>query len=103
MLITNSGTDQYHGGVYEYFRNEALNANNFFNNVLGKPRSQDRYNLFGGKLGGPVRIPKLYDGKDRTFFFFNYEGLRQSTPYFNTSTVPDADSFSPMLLNPFQV
>jgi Carboxypeptidase regulatory-like domain/TonB dependent receptor-like, beta-barrel/TonB-dependent Receptor Plug Domain len=89
-LITNSGTDQYHGGVYEYFRNEALNANNFFNNVLGKPRSQDRYNLFGGKLGGPVRIPKLYDGKDRTFFFFNYEGLRQSSPYFNTSTVPDA-------------
>jgi hypothetical protein len=90
-LITNSGTDQYHGGVYEYFRNEDLNANNYFNNLLGKPRSQDRYNLFGGKLGGPVSIPKLYNGKERTFFFFNYEGLRQSTPYFNTSSVPDAD------------
>src|SRR5258708_5014940 len=89
-MVINSGTDRYHGGVYEYFRNEDLNANNFFNNVLGKPRSQDRYNLFGGKLGGPVRIPKLYNGKDKTFFFFNYEGLRQSSPYFNTSTVPSA-------------
>ena len=90
-LVTNSGTDQYHGGLYEYFRNEDLNANNFFNNVLGKPRSQDRYNLFGGKLGGPVRIPKLYNGKEKTFFFFNYEGLRQSAPYFNTSSVPSAE------------
>src|SRR5215472_10991849 len=89
-LVTNSGTDQYHGALYEYFRNEDLNANNFFNNVLGKPRSQDRYNLFGGKLGGPVWIPKLYRGKEKTFFFFNYEGLRQATPYFNTVTVPDA-------------
>jgi len=89
-LITNSGTDQYHGALYEYFRNEDLNAKNFFNNLLGKPRSQDRYNLFGGKLGGPVWIPKLYRGKEKTFFFFNYEGLRQATPYFNTVTVPDA-------------
>ena len=89
-MIINSGTDQYHGALYEYFRNEDLNANNFFNNVLGKPRSQDRYNLFGGKLGGPVRIPKLYNGKEKTFFFFNYEGLRRSSPYFNTSTVPSA-------------
>jgi len=89
-MAMNSGTDNYHGGVYEYFRNEDLNANNFFSNVLGKPRSQDRYNLFGGKLGGPVWIPKVFKGKGKTFFFFNYEGLRQSSPYFNTSTVPDA-------------
>jgi outer membrane receptor protein involved in Fe transport len=91
ILLTNSGTDQYHGSMYEYFRNEDLNANNFFNNVLGKPRSQDRYNLFGGKIGGPVWIPKLYRGKEKTFFFFNYEGLRQSSPYFFTSSVPGAD------------
>jgi hypothetical protein len=86
-----SGTNSYHGGVYEYFRNEDLNANNFFNNVLGKQRSQDRYNLFGGKLGGPAWIPGIYKGKEKTFFFFNYEGLRQSSPYFNTSTVPSAE------------
>jgi Carboxypeptidase regulatory-like domain/TonB-dependent Receptor Plug Domain len=89
-MVINSGTDTYHGGAYEYFRNEDLNANNFFNNLLGKPRSQDRYNLFGAKLGGPVWLPKLYNGKQKTFFFFNYEGLRQSLPYFNTTTVPDA-------------
>jgi outer membrane receptor protein involved in Fe transport len=87
-MVTTSGTDLYHGGAYEYFRNEDLNANNFFNNVLGKPRSEDRYNLFGVKLGGPVWIPKLYKGKEKTFFFFNYEGLRQISPYFNTSSVP---------------
>jgi hypothetical protein len=89
-MVTNSGTDLYHGGAYEYFRNEDLNANNFFNNVLGKPRSEDRYNLFGVKLGGPVWIPKLYKGKGKTFFFCNYEGLRQISPYFNTSSVPSA-------------
>src|SRR5215467_5724331 len=89
-MVINSGTDTYHGAAYEYFRNEDLNANNFFNNVLEKPRSQDRYNLFGAKLGGPVWIPKVYKGKEKTFFFFNYEGLRQSSPYFNTSTVPSA-------------
>jgi hypothetical protein len=89
-LVTNSGTDQYHGALYEYFRNEDLNANKFFNNALGKPRSQDRYNLFGGKLGGPIWIPRLYNGKQKTFFFFNYEGLRQSSPYFNPSNVPSA-------------
>src|SRR5262249_3316239 len=91
-MVLNSGGDAYHGGAYEYFRNEDLNANNFFNNVLGKPRSQDRYNLFGAKLGGPVWVPKLYNGKEKTFFFFNYEGLRQSSPYFNTTTLPDPPS-----------
>src|SRR5215831_1269761 len=89
-MVINSGEDLYHGAAYEYFRNEDLNGNNFFNNVLGRARSQDRYNLFGAKLGGPVRIPKLYNGKEKTFFFFNYEGLRQSAPYFNSSTVPSA-------------
>lgn len=89
-LVINSGADQYHGGVYEYFRNEDLNANNFFNNLRGQRRPQDRYNLFGAKLGGPIWIPKLYSGKERTFFFFDYEGLRQSSPYANISSVPSA-------------
>ncbi|MEI9972515.1 MAG: TonB-dependent receptor [Ignavibacteriota bacterium] len=89
-IVLNSGTSQYHGGVYEYFRNEDLNANNFFNNVRGQQRPVDRYNLFGAKLGGPVWIPRVYNGKDKTFFFFNYEGLRQISPYANTSSVPSA-------------
>ena len=87
-MITNSGTNLFHGAAYGYFRNEDLDANNYFNNLLGKPRSEDRYNLFGGKLGGPVSIPKVYDGKNKSFFFLNYEGLIQATPYNLTSTVP---------------
>src|SRR5262249_42063908 len=87
-MVINSGTDQYHGGAYEYFRNEDLNANNYFNNVRRQQRPQDRYNLFGAKLGGPVLVPKLYNGRKQTFFFFDYEGLRQSSPYANISSVP---------------
>ncbi|HTW63709.1 MAG TPA: TonB-dependent receptor [Bryobacteraceae bacterium] len=87
-LITNSGTNLLHGAAYGYFRNEDLDANNYFNNLLGKPRPEDRYNLFGGKLGGPVWIPKVYHGKNKTFFFVNYEGLIQASPYRLTSSVP---------------
>lgn len=89
-MVLNSGTNQYHGGLYEYFRNEDLNANNFFNNVRAQQRPVDRYNLFGAKLGGPVWIPKVYRGKEKTFFFFNYEGLRQISPYANISSVAPA-------------
>jgi len=88
-MVTNSGTDKFHGGLYYYFRNEDLNANNFFNNVRGQKRSQDRYNLYGGKIGGPVWLPKIYRGKEKTFFFFNYEGLKQASPYANISSVPN--------------
>ena len=87
-LITNSGANLFHGAAYGYFRNEDLDANNYFNNILGKPRPEDRYNLFGGKLGGPAWIPKVYNGKNRTFFFVNYEGLMQASPYRLTSTIP---------------
>ena len=89
-VISDSGTNDFHGSLYEYFRNEKLNANNFFRNVRGQVRQTDRYNQFGGKLGGPVVIPKLYNGKDRSFFFFNYEGLRRISPFNNLSTLPDA-------------
>jgi len=89
-IVTNSGTDEFHGGLYYYFRNEDLNANNFFNNVRGQPRSEDRYNLYGGKIGGPVWLPKIYRGKEKTFFFFNYEGLKQASPFANISNVPSA-------------
>lgn len=87
-LSTNAGTNDYHGAAYGYFRNEVLDANNHFNNVLGKRRSEDRYNLFGGKIGGPLSIPKLYHGNNKTFFFINYEGLLQATPYNIISTIP---------------
>ncbi len=67
-----SGTNQFHGGLFEFFRNDKLDARPFFNAV----RPRVRFNEFGGSFGGPVIIPKLYDGKDKTFFNFNYTGLR---------------------------
>jgi len=89
-VVVSSGTNDFHGTLYEYFRNEDLNANNFFRNLRGEKRPADRYNQFGGTIGGPVWIPKLYNGRDKTFFFFNYEGLRRISPFNMTSTIPDA-------------
>ncbi len=87
-MVTVSGNNTYHGAAYGYFRNEAMDGNSFFNNLNGRRRSEDRYNLFGGKIGGPLSIPKVYNGKNRTFFFINYEGLIQASPYSNLSSVP---------------
>ncbi|HKY05936.1 MAG TPA: carboxypeptidase-like regulatory domain-containing protein, partial [Blastocatellia bacterium] len=71
-----SGGNEFHGEAYDLFRNEALNANSFLNNFQGFPTPLDRQNNFGANIGGPVWIPKVYNGRDRTFFFFNYEGYR---------------------------
>jgi hypothetical protein len=81
-MVTKSGTNELHGDLYEYFRNKALNANNFFNNENGVPVGAFTQNQFGASLGGPVVIPKIYKGKNKTFFFINYEGfrLRQGVP-----------------------
>ena len=68
-LITKSGTNEFHGGVYEYLRNDKLNANDFFSNSGGTPRPAYRQNQFGGSFGGPIR-------KNRTFFFGDVEALR---------------------------
>jgi outer membrane receptor protein involved in Fe transport len=75
-LITKSGTNQLHGSLYEFLRNDKLTGTDFFVNRGGLKKSSLRYNQFGGTVGGPVAIPRLYDGKDRTFFFGSYEGLR---------------------------
>ena len=66
-LLTKSGTNDFHGGVYEYLRNDKLNANEFFSNSAGTPRPEYRQNQFGGSLGGAIQ-------KDKTFFFGDYEG-----------------------------
>ena len=88
MLITNSGSSNFHGAAYSYFRNEDLDANNYFNNLQGQRRPEDRYNLFGAKLGGPLKLPRVDNGGRKIFFFVNYEGLIQAQPYRLTSTVP---------------
>ncbi|MGC8794058.1 MAG: TonB-dependent receptor domain-containing protein [Bryobacteraceae bacterium] len=80
MLVTRSGTNRYSGSAYNYFRNERLDANDWFANRNGIARQPLRQNNFGGVLGGPVLIPNLYSGRDRTFFFFSYEGLKLRQP-----------------------
>jgi hypothetical protein len=82
-VASKSGTNQFHGNLFEYFRNDVLSANDFFSNLSGKPRPMLRYNQFGGTVGGPII-------KNRTFFFFAYEGLREEVPTVVTTSVPTA-------------
>jgi hypothetical protein len=70
---TKSGTNQYHGSAFEFFRNNVLNANDWSNNFNGAPRAAIRWNNFGGTLGGPIK-------KDKLFFFIDYQGSRDDTP-----------------------
>ncbi|MEK6285870.1 MAG: TonB-dependent receptor [Acidobacteriota bacterium] len=80
-LLTRSGTNQFHGTVFNYFRNDALDANDWFANSRGLNKPALRQNDFGGVLGGPII-------KDQTFFFFSYEGLRLRLPEVRISQVP---------------
>jgi len=73
-----SGSNVIHGDVYDYVENNIFNSNSFFNNLAGLPKTIVRYNDFGATIGGPVVLPH-YNGRDRTFFFFSYEGLRNPT------------------------
>src|SRR5262245_60414290 len=81
-LVTKSGTNKLHGTLYEFFRNNSLDANSWANNRANRPRQPLRYNQYGGSIGGPIRFPKKifgplgYDGSDRSFFFYNYEGYQ---------------------------
>ncbi len=90
-LVTRSGTNEWHGTGFDYMRNNVFDANDWFNDYFGEPAAPLRQNDFGGTLGGPVEIPHLYNGKDKTFFFFSYEGLRLDQPQAaNVTYVPDA-------------
>jgi hypothetical protein len=84
-IVTRSGTNQFHGTAYDYFRNDVLDANNWFNGYTNNPplpKAKERQNDFGGTLAGPIV-------RDRTFFFFSYEGLHLRLPQTALSTVPD--------------
>jgi hypothetical protein len=89
-VVTKSGANQVHGSLYEFLRNDAFDANNFFANSAGQSIAPIRFNQFGGAFGGPVYIPKLYDGRDKTFFFVSYEGLRWVRAYTTDGTMPTA-------------
>lgn len=79
-IVTRSGTNALHGSAFNYFRNDKLDANSWFGNLNGVKRPALRQNDFGFTAGGPVFVPKLYDGRNRTFFFVSYEGLRLIQP-----------------------
>jgi len=88
-VAVKSGTNEFHGTLYEFVRNDVLMANSFFFNRQGRPKQARRYNRFGGTVGGPLSIPRLHSGKDRTFFFTSYERIRPITPSLETITVPN--------------
>lgn len=96
ILTTRSGTNDFHGGVFDYFRNTVLDANDWFTNASGQPRAAEHHNDFGGFVGGPIL-------KDNTFFFFSYEGARLIVPGSQVLEVPSvsARTSAPSALAPF--
>src|SRR5262249_3690030 len=89
-VVTKSGSNTLHGTAYDYIRNDAFNANTYFNNKSGAPRDVLKRHQFGVTVGGPVVIPHLVNGRDKLFFFSAYQGQRQkqtlSTSQFPTYT-----------------
>jgi hypothetical protein len=107
LAYSKSGSNSFHGNGFEFLQNTVLNANTFFNNRNGTPRTQTKKNQFGGTLGGPIR-------KDKTFFFMDYQGYRVRTPSSSTNTIPTlvqrnevfTGDFSPLgrtIYNPYDV
>jgi hypothetical protein len=90
-IVTRSGANEFHGTAFDYFRNDALDANNWFNgftNYPPLPKARERQNDFGGTFSGPIL-------KDKTFFFFSYEGLRLQLPQTTLTFVPDTNPGDP--------
>jgi Carboxypeptidase regulatory-like domain/TonB dependent receptor-like, beta-barrel len=95
-IVTRSGSNDFHGTLFDYFRNSDLDARDWFTNFNGLPKPEERQNDFGGVLGGPV-------WRNKTFFFFSYEGLRLRQPSAQQTSVPDAASrlLAPASMQPF--
>lgn len=89
-VILKGGGNQFHGTLYEFNQNSAFNATPFFTNKAGGRKPVSRYNQYGGTVSGPIWIPKVLDGRNRVFFFFGYEGVKDALPAPTTSTVPTA-------------
>jgi len=87
-LIMKTGTNNIHGSLYEFTQPSVLGANSFFNNQKSFPQQVTHFNQYGLTIGGPVRIPKLYDGRNKLFWFFAWETLTDGQPNTNITTVP---------------
>ena len=95
-VVTKAGTNGFHGSAWEYDRNTVFDASPFLKGVAEPSFHQ---NQFGGAVGGPVWLPKLYNGRDKTFFFVAYQGFRYSTPNNNTYLVPTQYELTPQMIN----
>lgn len=99
VMVMRSGTNDLHGSAYEFLRNDKLDAEGYFQNYFtpaGQPpvkKTSLRQNQFGFVVGGPVMIPKLYNGKNKTFFNFNYEGRRRREPGAISTALVPSDAF----------
>jgi hypothetical protein len=102
-VAVKSGTNAPHGSLYYFNRDRSRTANNFFSNRSGQGRPVRTYHRFGGVLNGPVYLPKIYDGRDKTFFLFSYERLYDNTAEPQLFTVPTAamrnGDFSALIVN----
>lgn len=87
-VSTRGGTNQLHGSLFEFLRNSAFDANEFFNKRAGRDKPPFRMNQFGAAAGGPVHLGRLYDGRNKTFFFANFEGTRWRRGDIFPGTVP---------------
>jgi hypothetical protein len=107
-VVTKTGTNSLHGAAWEYLRNTVFDARNYFLPV-GQAKPAYHQNQFGGSVGGPVLIPKLYNGRNKTFFFGAYQGFRYSQPEDTNLLVPtaaelsgnEADNAQPQIYNPY--
>jgi hypothetical protein len=93
-FVSRSGTNTWHGKAFEFFRHDALDSINYFSKALGRPKPPLEQHDFGGVFGGPVMLPWIYSGRDRTFFFASYEAYRNKTAAApTTATIPTTEMF----------
>jgi outer membrane receptor protein involved in Fe transport len=93
-IVTKSGTNSLHGTVYDYVRNDFFDANDFFFNQQGTPRAVLKRNQYGLTIGGPIIIPHIVDGRNKLFFFFSYQGQKQSQVV--APTPGEVQTFTPL-------
>ena len=86
-FVTRSGTNNFDGSLYHYFRHPELNSNYYFNKIRGLERNDVVVHQYGGRVGGPIVIPGLFDGRNKAFFFFNMEEFYQPTEASRTRTI----------------
>ncbi len=93
-VVSKTGTNDLHGAVFWFGRNDAFDANNFFNNLAGRPKNKLRQNQYGFVAGGPVWVPKVYNGRNRSFWLVNFEGRRTISGFQDFLIVPTPDQLA---------